>query len=133
MTHTMSIPDFVRCGWQEETVMQKLLAHLNRNKIKYRVIGTTLILFVSFSGSTHASTGIDVGARKIYKQILSVGKWIIIIKGAIDTIKSASEGDFSSAKTRAFGYILTFFMLLALPWSFDQVEKLFTEMEVSAP
>ncbi|MGO4496448.1 hypothetical protein AB4114_11180 [Paenibacillus sp. 2RAB27] len=125
MAYTMSIPDFVRCGWQEETVIKKLLAHLNRNKIKYRVIGTAIILFVGLSGFAHASTGIDVGARKLYKQILSVGKWIIIIKGDIDTIKCGMDGDTTGVKSKMIGYSVTYASLWALPWLFNEIDTLF--------
>jgi hypothetical protein len=129
MAHTMSIPDFVRNGWQEESKIQLLFNHLQRNKIKYRVIGTTLILFLSLADVAFASTGIDVGAKKLYKRIIGVGKWIIIIKGGIDTIKSGVDGDTPGIKTKLLGYSLTYASLWALPWLFDEIEKLFSEME----
>ena len=132
MAHTMSIPDFVRHGWREETPIDAFIAHLDRNNITYRVVGTAIILFLGFVDVSYASTGIDVGANKLYKRIISVGKWVIIIKGGIDTIKSAVEGDLASSKTKILGYVLTYAILWALPWAFNEVEKLFTEMEASA-
>lgn len=132
MTKTMSIPDFVRCGWQEEGAISKFLAHLERHKIKYRVIGTAIILFLGFADTSFASTGIDVGAKKLYVRLIGVGKWVIIVKGGIDTIKSVAEGDFQASKKNFLGYVLTYAILWALPWAFDEVEKLFTEMEASA-
>lgn len=142
MTKTMSIPDFVRNGWQEETTIQKFFAHLDRNKIKYCVIGTAIILFLSVSGLAFANgndavsvfassgTGIDAGAKTLYKKLISVGKWIIIIKGGIETIKSAAvDGDFQNSRTKILGYVITYALLWALPWAFDEVEKLFNEME----
>lgn len=130
MTQSMSIPDFVRHGWQEESMIQSFIAHLERNKIKYRIVGTAIILFLGVTGVSYASgAGIDAGANKLYKRIIGVGKWIIIIKGGIDTIKSAVDGDFANSKTKILGYVLTYAILWALPWAFGEVEKLFTEME----
>ncbi|NOU98414.1 hypothetical protein [Paenibacillus planticolens] len=132
MAHTMSIPDFVRNGWREETPINAFLAHLDRNKIKYRVIGTAIILFLGFADAAFASTGIDVGAKRLYVRLIGVGKWVIIVKGGIDTIKAVAEGDFQAGKKNFLGYVLTYAILWALPWAFDEVEKLFTEMEASA-
>lgn len=128
-TTTMSIPDFVRHGWQQERKIDVFLAHLERHKIKYRIIGTAIILFLGVSGIAFADTGIDKGAKKLYTQLIGVGKWVIIIKGGIDTIKAVTEGDFQSTKTKFLGYVLTYCILWALPWAFDEVEKLFKEME----
>jgi hypothetical protein len=132
MAHTMSIPDFVRHGWREETAIDAFLAHLDRNKIKYRIVGTAIILFLGFVDVSYASTGIDVGAMKLYKRIINVGKWIIIIKGGIDTIKSGVDGDYPGVKTKLLGYGLTYASLWALPWLFGEIDKLFGEMEASA-
>jgi hypothetical protein len=130
MTKTMSIPDFIRYGWQEESVTESLLAHLDRHKIKYRVIGTAIILFLGITDvSFAAGTGIDVQAKKLYVRLVGVGKWIIIIKGGIDTIKAVVDGDFPATKTKFLGYVLTYAILWALPWAFEEVEKLFMEME----
>lgn len=129
MAKTMNISDFVRNGWQEETTIQKFIVHLERNKIKYRVIGMAIILFVGFESSAFASTGIDAGAKKLYTRIIGVGKWIIIIKGGMDVIKSSLDGDFMNSKTKVLGYVLTYALLWVLPWAFDEVEKLFSDME----
>lgn len=125
---TMSIPDFVRNGWQEETWIDSFISHLDRHKIKYRIVGTAIILFLGVADVSFASTGIDVGAKRLYTQLIGVGKWVIIIKGGMDTIKAVTEGDLQSTKTRFLGYLLTYAILWALPWAFDEVEKLFQEM-----
>ena len=72
-----------------------------------------------------AATGIDVGAQRMYAKIVSVGKWVIIIKGGIDCIQSALSGDFQSAKKQAFGYLMVFFIMLALPWGMNEIEAMF--------
>lgn len=129
MTQSMSIPDFVRYGWQEESMIESFIAHLDRHKIKYRVIGTAIILFLGAADVSYASgTGIDVGANKLYKRLIQVGKWVIIIKGAIDTIKNVADGDFQASKKNFLGYALTYAILWALPWTFNEIDKLFEEM-----
>lgn len=128
MVKSMSIPQFVRHGWQEESLIESLLDHLKRHKIKYQVIGTTVILF-GVADTAFASTGIDEGAKRIYSKVINVGKWIIIIKAAIDTFKSVSEGDLTAAKKNFLGYVLVFAMLWALPWALGEVEKVFAELE----
>lgn len=127
MAHTMNIPDFVRYGWQEETMIHSLFAHLDRHKIKYRIIGTAIILFIGFSSIADASTGIDVGAKKLYKKILNVGKWIIIIKGAFDVIKCGMDGDGPGVKSKLISYSVTYASLWALPWLFNEIDNLFSD------
>jgi hypothetical protein len=132
MTKTMSVPDFVRYGWHEEGVIQSFLAHLDRHKIKYRVIGTAIILFLGITDiSFAASTGMDVGAAKIYAKLINVGKWVIIVKGGIDTIRSVAEGDVNTAKKNFLGYVVTYAILWALPWALGEVDKLFTNMDTA--
>lgn len=135
--HTMSIPDFVRNGWQEDWMIDRVIAHCKRHRIKYQVVGFTLILFVGLADVSQAheavatfaqsGTGIDQAGKKLYQQLLSIGRWVIIFKGAIDTIKSVADGDFDKAKTRFLGYVITYVLLLGLPWAFDQIDKLAKE------
>lgn len=128
---TMSIPDFVRNGWQEERVIDTFLAHLNRHKIAYRIIGTTVILFIGLTDVTFAAsgTGIDAGANQLYKRVINIGKWVIIVKGGIETIKNAADGDFQSVKKGFLGYGITYAVLWALPWMMHEIEKMFESME----
>ena len=72
-----------------------------------------------------AVSGIEAGGRRIHSTIVSVGKWVIIIKGTIECIQSVLEGDVGRAKQQFFGYLLCFGIMLALPWGLDEVEGLF--------
>jgi hypothetical protein len=130
MQKTMSIPDFVRCGWQEESAISKFLTHLERHKIKYRVIGTAIVLFLGVTDiSFAADVGLDTAAEQLYKsKVLLIGKWIIIIKGAIDTIQKVVDGDFQAAKKNFLGYLMIYLILNALPWGMHQIDKIFEEV-----
>lgn len=75
-----------------------------------------------------AGTGIDVGAEKIYKKLVNIGKWVIIVKGGIDTIKTVADGDLPSAKKNFLGYGVTYAILWGLPWMMAEIEKLFDDM-----
>lgn len=94
-----------------------------------RVAGMTVVL-LAVPHSAFASTGIDVGAEKIYRKLINVGKWVIIVKGGIDTIKSVTEGDMQAAKKNFLSYLLTYGILWALPWGMKEIETLFQTEEV---
>lgn len=94
--------------------------------------GLTFILLAGFESSALASSGIDVQATKLYKKLIGVGKWIIIIKGGMETIKHVTEGDFPGAKKNFLGYLVTYAILWALPWAMGEVDKMFTDMEASS-
>lgn len=111
-----------------------VVEHIERNKIAYRIGATTLI--VMFAGGlnivAHAAAAvdpstasIDEGARMIYKKLISVGKWVIIIKGGFDAISATVQGDFIQARKSVLAYLLIYLILLGLPWAFGQVELLF--------
>lgn len=128
---SMSIPDFIRNGWEEERAIDLFIAHLERNKIKYRIVGTTIIVFLGMSEAAFASSGIDIAGKKLYDKLIGVAKWVIIFKGGMDIIKSMTDGDMPGAKKSAMGYAFTFLLLLALPWMLEQIEGLFHEMETT--
>lgn len=124
----MSIKQFVN-GIEEQSITEKIKHHISRNKTFYiHVAGATIIfLFCGFDGSASASS-IDVGARKIYDKLLNIGKWVIVIKGGIDFIQTVTNGDLDGAKKKFLTYLLIFAALHALPWSMDEIEKMFKEM-----
>lgn len=104
----------VRCIMKKETII--------------KVAGITLLLLISLPGTSHAATGIDAVADKLYKKLLNVGKWVIIIKGGIDTIQNAVQGDLQSAKKNFLGYLLVYVVLWALPWGLKQVDVMFADL-----
>lgn len=94
-----------------------------------RVAGITIVL-LAIPHTAFAATGIDVGAERIYRKLINVGKWVIIVKGGIDTIKSVTEGDMQAAKKNFLGYLVTYGILWALPWGMKEIENLFQSEEV---
>jgi hypothetical protein len=87
--------------------------------------GTIFLCSYDFAG---AASGIDIHARELYNKLLLVGKWIIIIKGAIDTINNVVQGDFGTAKRSFLGYLIVYMILNGLPWAMDEVDGLFAGM-----
>lgn len=96
-----------------------------------RCAGLTIVLLAGLPDVSFAAggSGIDAGANKIYRKLLNVGKWVIIIKGGIETIKNVSEGDFGTAKKNFLGYMITYAILWALPWGMKQIDELFSELD----
>jgi hypothetical protein len=85
-----------------------------------------LIIFISMLLSpTPVFASVDDGGMRIYKKLTGIGKWAIVIKGAIDVIQSAINGDYQQAKTQFMGYLLCFAILLALPYGLSEIEDAF--------
>lgn len=103
---------------------KKAVAHVENNKKTYLGLGYCLAVAILLDPS-EAFAGIDDGGRRIHTKIVSVGKWVIVIKGSIDVIQSVLNGDFQTAKKSFFSYLLCFAVMLALPWSLDEIEGVF--------
>ena len=88
------------------------------------VVGITAAA-VLVPGVAEAVSGIEAGGRRIHATVVSVGKWVIVVKGSIDCIQSVLNGDVARAKQQFFGYLLCFGIMLALPWGLDEIEVLF--------
>lgn len=123
-TEVMTVDQFLNRGCDTDMVINRVVKHLNKHKIVYQVVGFTLIIMAS-ANVVHAATGIDAGGRHIYSKLVNIGKWIIIFKGGWDTIMNTVKGDFDSAKKSFMQYLLIYVVLLALPWSLDQVDGVF--------
>jgi hypothetical protein len=124
-TEVMTMGDFLnRDHLDSATLLDRILDHLNKHKIAYQVVGFTLIILTS-SSTVFAATGIDAGGKAIYSKLVNIGKWVIIFKGGWDTIMNTVRGDFDSAKKSFMQYLLIYVVLLALPWSLDQVDSVF--------
>lgn len=85
-------------------------------------------LMIVSSDIVNASDGIDKSASKIYDKLLDVGKWIIIIKGGIDTINFTIQGDFDHAKKCFLSYLVVYMVLQGLPWAMNEVDMVFEEI-----
>jgi hypothetical protein len=102
--------------------------HMRSHGRKYIMIGISIALLNGLSSDVFASSGLDVGARKIYDKIINVGKWVIIVKGGIDCIQGVANGDLQETKKKFMGYLLIYALLFALPWAMDEIKTLFDEM-----
>lgn len=113
----------------------KKVKQIKKGKI-YKVVmvsGIVLILFATGIDATLAATGnlngvgIERGAEALYKILLKVGKWIIIVKGGIDTINNLLSGDYGQAKKGFLTYLIVYVILHGLPWALGQVDGIFEE------
>ncbi|MGE4274403.1 MAG: hypothetical protein AB7E31_16325 [Desulfitobacterium sp.] len=85
-----------------------------------------LIVFISMLLSPiPVFASVEDGGMRIYKKLARIGKWAIVIKGAIDVIQSAMNGDYQNAKQQFMGYLLCFALLLALPYGLTEIEDAF--------
>jgi hypothetical protein len=127
-----SISEFLRK--QEEPFSAKVERHFKKYGTAYRIAGVTAVLLISViplgggSVTVFASSGIDIEARKLYRELVNVGKWIIIFKGAIDILRALGDGDTGSAKKTFISSVLTFLILLGLPFGLDKVTAIFEKV-----
>lgn len=126
----MSISEFM--GRKSESEETRLQRHFRKYGIVYKIVGTTVIILVAGGGFDYAfaSSGIEVGAERLYAKLLTVGKWVIIFKGGFDTIKHMASGDFDSAKKGFLSYLIVYLFLLGLPWAMDEVDGIFKDLKV---
>jgi hypothetical protein len=129
-TEVMSVSEFLR-GREPEPFSAKVERHFRKYGTVYKIAGVTVILLAGFDASAFASSGIDTEARKLYLELVKIGKWVIIFKGAIDIIKSLGEGDNAAAKKTFITSLLTFLILLGLPYGMDKIGEIFDSMSAA--
>jgi hypothetical protein len=129
-TERISINEFLNRK-ETDPFKVKFQRHLDKYGIVYKIVGTTIIFFIAGVGTDYAlAGGLEKGAERLYhNSVTKIGKWIIIFKGGIDTIKAIGNGDFDNAKKSFISYLLVYLVLLGLPFAFDQVDKLFADMK----
>jgi hypothetical protein len=125
----MSISEFLR-GREPEPFSAKVERHFKKYGTVYKVAGITVIFLLSGSSALAAGT-IDVEARKLYIELVKIGKWVIIFKGAIDIIKALGDGDNASAKKTFITSLLTFLILLGLPYGMDKIGEIFNNISAA--
>jgi hypothetical protein len=130
-TESMSISEFMN-GREPEPFSVKVERHFKKYGMIYKVAGVTLIILTSGLGShAFAASGIDTEARKLYRELIGIGKWIIVFKGGFDILKMIGSGDLDSAKKSFFGYLLTYLLLLGLPYGLDKVDDIFNSVSAT--
>jgi hypothetical protein len=127
-----SISEFLRR--EDEPFSVKVERHFKKYGTAYKIAGVTVILLMSAiplgggSVTAFASSAIEPEARKLYRELVNVGKWIIIFKGAIDILRALGDGDTGSAKKTFISSLLTFLILLGLPFGLDKVTAIFEKV-----
>lgn len=129
----MSVREFLNRK-EPEAWSVKITNHFKKYGFVYKIVGSTVIIFMVGGGFDYAFAAdsyIDKKANIVYYKLMDVGKWIIIFKGSIDTIKAVGNGDFDSAKKSFFSYLLIYILLLSLPYGFEEIDKLFSNVKMA--
>lgn len=132
MKKGMTIREFLHR--EEVTFLEKAKRHIQRNKSFYITAAGYTVFFIcasTFDASAASSLDIDRKATAIYKKLVSVGKWVVIIKAAFDVVQTATSGDLPGVKTKLIGYLIVFLTLLGLPWAFEEIQGLFQDSPVN--
>lgn len=115
----------------EPTNAQKVVLHFKKNKHVYIRVGlmaTSLCLSVFHPALAATPTALDVAQNvangnwdidkqgyEIYRQLLGIGKWVIVVKGGWDVVRSTLSNDYDKAKKGFISYVLAYIFLLILP------------------
>lgn len=111
---------------------KKALVHIKKNKEIYIQLGRYVIygsIMLANPSLAALASALDKGGYSLYKKVVNVGKWIIIIKGVIDTIQNVLQGDLDSAKRTFMMYVIAYAVILALPWAMNEVETVFSDWD----
>ena len=110
----------------------KVKAHFKKYGIVYRVVGSTVLIFVAGGGADFAFAAdgytdgiIDREARIIYEDLVDIGKWLIVGRGAWEVIHCVLKQDVESAKKNFIGYLMAYVLLLAFPHLMDKIDGMF--------
>jgi hypothetical protein len=126
------VSDFLRPEVKpQESAKIKVLRFIDENQsVLWQGAGYAVVILVASAGFdvAFAGSGLDEHASKIYDKLLGVGKWVIVAKGGIETIKSVASSDMQGAQKNFLQYLLIYALLWALPWGMTEVENMFIEM-----
>lgn len=119
----------------EVNMAHKIMTHFEENQSIYISAGLTLLFvfgcgFDVASAAEHGYTKgvIDREAKIVYKDLVDIGKWLIIGKGGWEVISSTLKNDSETAKRKFIGYLIAYVCLLGLPFAFDKVDSIFYRM-----
>jgi len=104
--------------------MLRLTNHFRKHKSFYFQVGITAAAML-LSPTVALASSLDDKGMSIYWKIVSVGKYVILGKGSVNSIQSVLDGDYEKAKHQFIGYLICFGAMLALPQALDQIEGLF--------
>lgn len=123
---TIPFRDFMSGDYKKgKGIGQKIFDHVKRNKRTYVASGLTVVFLTSGADVSFASAGFNSEVSTLYWQLVSVGRWVIIFKGAIEIIQNIANGDFESVKKKFVTYLVVYIALLALPWAMYKVDQVF--------
>lgn len=129
-----TIPNFLSSKGEDRSAIDKVVNHIEKNQLIYKAAGLSLVMLfngIGMDGTVLAADGytngiIDKEASIIYKDLVDIGKWLIIGKGGWEVISSVLKSDFETAKKNFIGYLIAYVCLLGLPYAFDKVDTMFT-------
>lgn len=128
-TEVLSIKEFLH-GKEKQPISVKIEQHFKKYGSVYKnigkVAGLTLIIISAPNIVVFASSGIDVEAGKLYKELVGIGRWVIIFKGGIDIIKKIGNEDMEGTKKTFISHLLIYLLLLGLPYGLDKVDHVFS-------
>lgn len=111
---------------------KKALVHIKKNKEVYIQLGRYVIygtLALASPEMAVMAASLDKSGYALYRKVANIGKWVIIIKGVIDTIQNVLNGDLDGAKRTFLMYVIAYSVILALPWAMNEVESVFSEWD----
>lgn len=132
-TERMSIKEFMnKKEIVEEPFTLKVKKHYKKYRLVYRVVGSTIIVFVAgggldvaFAADGYTNGIIDKEAKIVYKDLVDIGKWLIVGRGAWEIISNVLKHDMESAKKNFIGYLLAYVLLLAFPHLMGKIDTIF--------
>lgn len=80
------------------------------------------------ASSSLNSSSIDAKGKMLYRKVLNVGKWLIIIKGGWEIIASTVKSDFDKVKKVMVQYLIAYGCLWLFPFVLDEIENFFNTM-----
>lgn len=130
---SMSIKEFMnKKNETKKAFPAKLETHFKKYRFIYRVVGSTILIMVvgggldfAFAADGYTNGLIDREAKIVYKDLVDIGKWLIIGRGGWEVINCVLKQDVESAKKNFIGYLIAYALLLAFPHLMDKIDGIF--------